>query len=73
MKQNRRQRPKAKGQLAQMRGVSMCEKCDEIDRGIGHLRRMIEHLQDPGTLEAANKLIEEMEAKKVQLHREPEK
>lgn len=35
--------------------------------------KMIEHLQDPGTLEAANKLIEEMEAKKVQLHCEPEK
>ena len=42
----------------------MCEKCDEIDRGIGHLRRMIEHLEDPGTIAAANKLIEEVEARK---------
>ena len=56
-----------------MRGASMCEKCDEIDRGIGHLRRMIEHLEDMGTIEAANKLIEELEARKVQLHCEPEK
>jgi len=33
---------------------------------------MIEQLADPGTIEAANKLIEEMEATKP-LHPEPEK
>ena len=50
----------------------MCDKCLEVDRRIGLLKRMIEQLADPGTIEAANKLIEEMEATKP-LHSEPEK
>ena len=49
----------------------MCDKCLEVDRRIGLLKRMIEQLVDPATLEAANKLIEEMEATKP-LHPEPE-
>lgn len=49
----------------------MCDKWDEIDRRIGHLRKMMEQLENPGTIEAANKLIEEMEATKP-LHRESE-
>ena len=54
-----------------MRGASICEKCDEIDRRTGLLRKMIEQLVDPGTIEAANKLIEDMQASKP-LHPEPE-
>ena len=54
-----------------MRGASMCEKCDEIDRRVGLLRKMMEQLVDPGTLEAATNLIEEMEAT-MPLHPEPE-
>jgi hypothetical protein len=46
----------------------MCEKCAELDRRIDHLRRMIEQLQDLQTMDAANQLIEEMEAKKAKLH-----
>jgi len=49
----------------------MCDKCAELDRRIGHLRKMIELLEDPGTVEAANKLIEQMEATKATFHREP--
>jgi len=49
----------------------MCDKCLEVDRRIGLLKKMIEHLADPGTIEAANKLIEQMEATKP-LHPEPE-
>ena len=56
-----------------MRGASMCEKCDDIDRRIGLLKKMLEHLEDPGSLEAANKLIAEMEATKATSHSEQEK
>jgi hypothetical protein len=48
----------------------MCEKCAELDRRIDHLRSMVEKLADPQTLAAANKLIEEMESEKAQLHPE---
>jgi hypothetical protein len=51
----------------------MCWKCIELDRRIGHLRRMMEQLSDPLTIEAANKMIEEMEAEKAKLHPEPGK
>jgi hypothetical protein len=46
----------------------MCEKCEEIDRRIGHLDRMIEHVEDPQTVAAANTLIDEMKAMKAKLH-----
>jgi hypothetical protein len=48
--------------------LRMCEKCVEIDRRIALLKKMIEQLADPATVETANKMIEEMEARKVQLH-----
>jgi hypothetical protein len=46
----------------------MCEKCEEIDRRVGHLNRMIAHVDDPQTVAAANTLIEEMKAMKAKLH-----
>ena len=49
----------------------MCDKCAEFDRRIGYLKKMIEQLEDPRAMEAANKLIEQMEAAKATLHREP--
>lgn len=55
-----------------MRELGMCEKCAEIDRRIGHIRTMIANLAAPDTVAAANKLIEEMEARKAQLHPKPE-
>ena len=48
----------------------MCWKCAELDRRIDHLRRMVEQLYDPPTTEAANQMIEEMEAEKAKLHPE---
>jgi hypothetical protein len=51
----------------------MCDRCAELDRRIGHLNRMVEQLRDPRTTDAANKMIEEMEAEKGKLHPEPEK
>jgi hypothetical protein len=48
----------------------MCWKCTELDRRIGHLRKMVEHSV---ATEAANKMIEEIEAKKAKLHPEPGK
>jgi hypothetical protein len=57
---------------ARMRLLSMCRKCEELDRKIGHLRRMIERLADPQTIAAANALIEKMDAQKATLHPEPQ-
>jgi hypothetical protein len=51
-------------------GSAMCEKCAELDRRIGHLKKMAEHLTDEQTIGAANSLVEEMEAEKVRLHPE---
>jgi hypothetical protein len=51
----------------------MCDKCTELDRRMGLLKKMIERLEDPSTVEAANKLIEQMEVTKATLHPEPSK
>jgi hypothetical protein len=51
--------------------ADMCEKCAELDRRIGYLKKMIERLEDPEAVEAAVKLIEQMEATKATLHRGP--
>jgi hypothetical protein len=51
----------------------MCDKCTELDRRIGHLRKMIERLEDAAAVEAATKLIEEMDARKAALHPEQQK
>jgi hypothetical protein len=45
---------------------AMCEKCAELDRKIVHLRRMVEQLADPRTINAAKNMIKEMEAEKAQ-------
>jgi len=50
----------------------MCDKCTELDRRIGLLKKMVERLEDLATIEAVNKLVEEMEARKAQLHPENE-
>jgi hypothetical protein len=49
----------------------MCNKCEELDRRTGHLRKMVEQLADPQTIEAANSLIADMEAKKAAFHPQP--
>ena len=51
----------------------MCDKCTELDRRIGLLKKMIERLEDPGTVEAANNLIDQMETRKAAYHPEQQK
>jgi len=46
----------------------MCEICAELDRKIVHLRRMVEQFTDPGTINAAEIMIKEIEAEKAQHH-----
>jgi uncharacterized small protein (DUF1192 family) len=62
------------GQLTRANAdAAMCDKCTELDRRIGHLRKMIERLEDAAAVEAATKLIEEMDARKAALHPEQQK
>jgi hypothetical protein len=49
----------------------MCEKCSEIDKAIAHYRWIKRQLTDPRTHQAADDLIEKLEAEKRALH--PEK
>jgi hypothetical protein len=48
----------------------MCDKCAELDRRISLLKTMIENMADPSSVEAADRLIREMEAKKAEYHPE---
>ena len=51
-------------------GSSMCQKCIELDKRIGRLKRIAAQLLDPATVEAAAQLVAEMEAQKKALHPE---
>jgi hypothetical protein len=51
-------------------GTSMCEKCNELDAKIEHYQKLAARLLDPPMIEAINKLIEKMQAKKARLHPE---
>jgi hypothetical protein len=48
----------------------MCEKCVEIDKTIAWYRKIQRSINDQKTIEGAEKLIVELEAKKVSLHPE---
>jgi hypothetical protein len=48
----------------------MCEKCEAIDKRIGHYREMAAHLTDALTLEGIGILIAKLEADKKALHTE---
>ena len=48
----------------------MCEKCEAIDKRIGHYREMGTHLTDTQTLEGIGILIAKLEADKKALHPE---
>ena len=48
----------------------MCEKCVDLDKKIGYFRVLAVRLMDSSTIEAARKLIEEMQAQKAALHPE---
>jgi hypothetical protein len=46
----------------------MCDKCVELDQKIARYRQLSVQLPDPIITEEAGKLIEEMQAKKAELH-----
>jgi hypothetical protein len=54
-------------------GVTMCEKCVEIDKTISHYRWIKGRVIDPLTRQAADDLIEKLEAEKIALHPEQAK
>ena len=51
----------------------MCEKCAEIDKTIAHYRWIKGRVIDPLTQQAADDLIEKLEAEKIALHPEQAK
>jgi hypothetical protein len=52
------------------RAGSMCDKCQELEKKIERYRTLATRLFDQPTIEAINKLIEEMQAEKAGLHPE---
>lgn len=46
----------------------MCDKCDEIDKTIERYRRIQQSMMDQPLIDAAQKLIDEMESDKAALH-----
>jgi hypothetical protein len=54
-------------------GTAMCDKCIEFDAKIEHYRYMARMLTDQPTLDAIQKLVEQMKADKVALHPEQAK
>jgi len=46
----------------------MCEWCDQIDETVAHYRWLKNRISDRQVHEAADRLVEELEAKKQTLH-----
>ena len=46
----------------------MCEKCVAIDKKVLHYRDIMARVIDQMTTERVNKLIQEMQASKIELH-----
>lgn len=46
----------------------MCSKCDEFDKAIAHYRLLKKQINDQQTTEAADRLMAELDAKKLALH-----
>jgi hypothetical protein len=58
---------------AQMRGLGMCEKCEEIDNKIERYRQIKRSIMDQLTVDRTRELIAELESSKVALHpKQPE-
>jgi hypothetical protein len=51
-----------------MWSAPMCEKCVAIDKKVLHYRDIIARVMDHMTTERVNKLIQEMQASKIELH-----
>jgi hypothetical protein len=52
-------------------GVTMCEKCEEIDKTIVRYQRIVLSIGDPVTVDRTKELIADLQAQKIALH--PEK
>jgi hypothetical protein len=52
-------------------GVTMCEKCEEIDKTIVRYQRILLSIGDPVTVDRTKELIADLQAQKAALH--PEK
>ena len=50
----------------------MCEQCVQIDKKIGDYQRMASRITDRPMLDGIKRLLGEMEAQKLALHRERE-
>ena len=48
----------------------MCSKCDQIDEAIAHYRWIKGQIFDQQTTEAVDRMIVDLEAKKLALHSE---
>ncbi len=48
----------------------MCEKCDELDEKIAHVRRLSQPALDPLTLDRFAALLDQYESEKKALHPE---
>jgi hypothetical protein len=48
----------------------MCEQCVEIDKKIGRYRSSAARIMDQQTLDGIDRLVAELEAQKIELHRE---
>jgi hypothetical protein len=46
----------------------MCEKCNEIDETIARYKRLKGQISDPQLTEAADLLLENLEAERLALH-----
>jgi FAD/FMN-containing dehydrogenase len=53
-------------------GVSMCDKCVELDGKIEHYQRLSSRITDQRTLDGIKELIASMKAQKAALHPEQE-
>jgi hypothetical protein len=59
--------------VSRLSGVTMCDKCVELDGKIEHYQRMASLITDQPTIDGIKELIARMMAQKAALHPEQEK
>jgi len=60
-------------ELPVKKGRSMCESCVEIDARIDLHRKSMRSMTDPSEIERLNRLIAQLYADRVRLHKNPER
>ena len=58
--------------LQETKGLGMCESCVEIDARIDLHRQLVRSTTDPSEIERINRLIAQLYADRVRLHKNPE-